>query len=294
MRIKKGKNNRIICPNCGNPKVFQKLSCYEFRIYYCEKCSNGFTYPVPKNIAKYYNNSYWLPKGILGILKKKVYHLFQLRRKYWIMDFLKKGRILDVGAGEAIFSNLLSKDFEVISIDLPSAKIQNPDVIKTNFLTWKSKIKFDAIVFWESLEHTPSPQEYIKKAASILSKGGYIFVEYPRADSLESRIFNRYWYHLDPPRHLSHLTPKGLENIFTKSKLKAVSNLGVPAFEYTITGFIASILNLLPSRPVDFFKDSNNSIFIIILFPLIIISAFIETCFFIIGQSPIYLTVARK
>lgn len=294
MRINKGKKNRIICPNCSNPKVFQKFSCYEFKIYYCEKCSNGFTYPVPKNIAKYYNNNYWLPKGILGILKKNVYHLFQLRRKYWIMNFLKKGRILDVGAGEAIFSNLLNKDFEVTSIDLPSAKIKNPDVIKTDFLTWKPKGKFDAIVFWESLEHTAFPQKYIKKAASILNSGGYIFVEYPNADSLESRIFNRYWYHLDPPRHLSHLTPKGLENIFTKSKLKSISNLGVPAFEYTITGFVASILNLFPSRPIDFFKDSNNSIFIIILFPLIIISAFIEICFFIVGQSPIYLTVARK
>lgn len=290
------KNNKhlIKCPNCNSSRVFQKFSCNEFQIYSCKKCLNGFTYPVPKNIAKYYNNSYWLPKGVLGILKKNVYHFFQLRRKYWIMDFLKKGRILDVGAGEAIFSNLLSKDFEVTSIDLPSAKIQNPDVIKTDFLTWKSKIRFDAIVFWESLEHTASPQEYIKKAASILNKGGYVFVEYPRADSLESRIFNRYWYHLDPPRHLSHLTPKGLENIFTKSKLKTVSNLGVPALEYTITGFIASILNLFPSRPIDFFRDSNNSIIIIILFPLIIISAFIEICFFIVGQSPIYLTVARK
>ncbi|MDD5415746.1 MAG: class I SAM-dependent methyltransferase [Candidatus Daviesbacteria bacterium] len=290
----KDNKHRIKCPNCNSSPTFQRFNCDEFQIYFCKKCLNGFTYPVPKNIGQYYNDSYWIPKGFLGILKKTMYHLFQLRRKYWIMDFLKKGRILDVGAGEAIFSKFLNKNFEATSLDLPSAKIQNPDVIKTDFLTWKPKIKFDAVVFWESLEHTVSPHEYIKKAASILNDGGYLFVEYPRADCLESHIFKRFWYHLDPPRHLSHLTPKGLEKILTRSKFRSISHSGVPAFEYTITGFIASTLNLFPSRPIDFFKDSNNSIFLILLFPLIIISTFVEICFFIVGQSPIYLTVAKK
>jgi len=210
------------------------------------------------------------------------------------MKYLKKGQILDVGAGEAIFSNFFSKKFKVTSIDLPSAKIQNLAVIKTNFLTWKPGKKFDAIVFWESLEHTALPLKYIEKAFSILNNGGYIFVEYPRADSLESKIFRRYWYHLDPPRHLSHLTPKGMERILAKAKFTKVSHAGVPAFEYTIAGFTASILNLFKLQPDDFFNNPWHSIILLFLIPVIIISTFVEIFFFIIGQSPIYLTVAKK
>lgn len=286
--------HKIKCPSCNSRLVFQKFTCNKFQIYSCNNCSNGFTYPVPKNIDQYYIDSYWVLKGFLGTLRKTLYYLFQIRRKYWIIKFLKQGDILDVGAGEAIFSTFFNKNFRVTSIDLPSAKIQNQDVIKTNFLAWKPKNKFDAVVFWESLEHTTSPNAYIKKAASILNTNGYLFVEYPNINSLESSIFKRYWYHLDPPRHLSHLTPKGMEKILVGSKFTHITHYGVPAFEYTIAGLIASIFNLFSSQPIDFFKISKNIIFLIFLFPLVIISIFIEICFFILGQSPIYLTVAKK
>lgn len=282
------------CPNCNISPILQRYTFNRFSIIFCQKCLNGFTYPIPKNIGKYYDDGYWLPAGVLGIVKSATYRLFQVRRKHFIEKFLNKGEILDIGSGEGIFSKLVRKDFRVTSLDVPSAQIKNPEVIKTDFLKWDPGKKFDAIVFWESLEHTAFPQKYIQKAASLLKKNGYIFIEYPRADSWEARFFKSYWFHLDPPRHLSHLTPNGLDKILTRTKLTRISHTGVPAFEYTIAGFMASILNLFPYRPVDFFKNPKNSFFIVFLIPLIVISAVLETVFFSFGQSPIYLTVAKK
>ncbi len=288
------KENKVSCPNCNTYQCIHKYSSNNFQIYFCNKCLNGFTHPVPKDLSKYYSDRYWLPKGPLGALKDMLYRVFQTRRKLWVTKFIKQGEILDVGSGEGIFSKMLRNNFNVTSLDIPSAKIINPKVIKADFLKWNPKRKFEAVVFWESLEHTALPQKYLEKATSILKPGGYIFVEYPTYNCWESNIFKSFWFHLDPPRHLSHLTPTGLDNLLKMENLTAVYHTGVFAPEYAIGGLIVSILNLFPKQPTDFFQSSKNLLIIIILIPLIGISALIETAFFLLGQSPIYVTVAKR
>ena len=285
---------KVRCPNCLVSEIAHKFNTNKFQIYFCRKCLNGFTYPIPKNLSKYYSDNYWLSSGMIGVLKNTIYRFFQMRRKYWIMNFLKNGDILDVGSGEGIFSKLFNKNFQITSLDVPTAKIKNPDVIRANFLRWQPRKKFDAIVFWESLEHTAYPQKYLEKAKSILKKGGYIFIEYPQSNCLEARIFKTYWFHLDVPRHLVHLTPKGLDQILSRVKLKRIDHRGVFAFEYSIGGFVESMLNLFLAKPNDFFRNSKNLLLVFLLMPVIFISMFVEIIFFILGQSPIYLTVAKK
>lgn len=284
----------IRCPNCNISQIFHKFDSNNFQIYFCQKCLNGFTFPVPKDISKYYNNSYWISKGFSGIFKDMIYQFFQARRKDWVVSLLKGGRILDVGSGEGIFAKKMKEEFNVTSIDTPSAKIKNPSVLKMDFMEFHPKNKFDAIVFWESLEHTVSPQKYISKAVSILKPGGYIFIEYPKSDSWEANIFRSRWFHLDPPRHLSHLTPEGINEILSRAKLTTMSHSGVPAFEYTVGGFVGSILNLVVSNPSNFLKNSKNLPFMVLLIPLVFIATFMEILFLILGQSPIYLTIAKK
>lgn len=284
----------INCPNCNISKVSHKFNSNNFQIYLCEKCLNGFTYPVPKNLGKYYDHNYWISKGLLGFLKNQIYHFSQIRRKFWVMNFLQSGNILDVGAGEGRFSTLLNKNFTITSLDTPSAAIKNPNVLKVNFLQWKTNKKFDAIVFWESLEHTQHPQKYLKKAAALLKKGGYIFIEYPRFNCWESNFFKQYWFHLDPPRHLSHLTPDGVDKLLSRNKLISTYQYGVFAFEYSIGGFVSSMLALFSSHQRDFFKKSKNLLLIILLMPAFLLCVLIELYIYIIGQSPIYLTVAQK
>lgn len=287
-------SDQVKCPNCILSTVIHKYNSNKFQIFFCQKCLNGFTYPVPKNLGSYYKDTYWVSKGPLGILKNIIYRTFQIRRKYWVMRFLRGGAVLDVGSGEGIFSTYFDRNFQVISLDVPSAKILNPKVIKTDFLKWSPKNKFDAVVFWESLEHTALPQKYIKRAASILKPGGYLFIEYPRYNSWEASLFKNCWFHLDPPRHLSHLTPEGLDKLILREKLTSINHRGVFALEYTIGGFAVSILNLLPKQPTDFLQNSKNLPLIFVLIPLIFIAALFETALFLLDQSPISLTVARK
>lgn len=268
----------------------------KFNFFFCSTCQMGFIYPYPKpkELVKYYHENYWVTPGLLGFFRKFIFDIFQTRRKRWLMQYLPKGKILDIGAGEGKFAKSLSNKFQVTSLDVPSSKISNMYILKVNFLNWRTNNKFDAIVFWESLEHTPKPEQYLQKAYKLLRNGGFIFIEYPRFDSLESKLFNKYWFHLDPPRHHSYITKRGLEIIISRAGLLKVSHKSVPAFEYAIWGFVGSTLNILNLKITDILKQNRSLVLLVLILPFFILVIFIEILFVEMGQSPIGLIVAKK
>lgn len=288
-------NNLPICPTCtSSKKAVYKYAVGKFNIYFCKRCRNGFTFPVPKNLAKYYYSTYWIFPGIIGLIRSKVYNFFQLRRAGWIQSYLNSGTVLDVGSGEGVFGSSLPQTFHITNIDTPFAKIKNKSVLKKNFLTWRTNKKFDTIVFWESLEHTPNPLLYLKKARSLLKQDGYIFIEYPTFSCFESKLFQKYWFHLDPPRHLVHLSTNGMEYLARKARFKILSHKNVFALEYICIGFVASLVNLFNISTLNIASSNNKIYFILLFIPLGFFSLIAECIFFIFKQSPIRLIALSK
>lgn len=285
------------CSFCLKPdKVRFLFSDNKFHFFFCSVCKTGFIYPYPKpkELAKYYHENYWTSPGVLGFIRRFIFDFFQTRRKRWIMRYFKKGKILDVGAGEGKFAKSLNNRFEVTSLDVPSSKIINKSVLKVDFLNWRTNDKFDAIVFWESLEHTPKPEQYLKKASQLLKNEGLTFIEYPCFDSIESKLFNKHWFHLDPPRHHSYFTKSGMEKTISRAGLVKISHKGIPAFEYAIWGFVGSALNKVGLRMADILKQNRSLLLLLLISPFFALVILIETFFLLIGQSPIWLMIAKK
>src|SRR3989339_475582 len=266
----------------------------KFIINFDQKLQIGFTYPIPLHIEKYYSNNYWVSKNLLGNIKKTVFNIFQKRRVNWIIKSFSNGKILDVGSGEANYYKNLPKKYSVTNIEPIGSKVKNPSVLKLNLLKWDTKNKFDCICFWESLEHTSNPIKYINKAYNLLNKNGYIFIEYPKYNCLESKLFGKYWFHQDLPRHLSHLTDKGLKLILKTSGFKKIKVDKVFSFEYAPWGFMASILNYLKINLTDNIKTNGNLIIFILLTPLLFLSIIIEIVLYIFNKSPIGMISAKK
>lgn len=298
MRQKKRSSGKNIgCPFCVKTKRIKPLFSHNnFNFFFCSFCQAGFIYPYPKpkEVVKYYHTNYWVTPGILGFLRRSVFSYFQKRRKKWLMNYLRSGSILDVGAGEGKFAKSFSHKFKVTSLDVPSSKIINSNVLKVDFLKWRTATKFDAIVFWESLEHTPRPEEYLRKAAKLLKDKGLIFIEYPQFECFESKLFNKHWFHLDPPRHHSYLTKKGLEIISARAGLYPVSHRGIPAFEYAIWGFIGSALDFLGLKMTDILKQNRSLALLLAISPFFLVVILIQILFVFTGQSPIWLMIAKK
>jgi hypothetical protein len=149
--------------------------------------------------------------------------------------------------------------------------------------------KFKAVVFWESLEHTKNPVEYLKKANKVLEKDGVLFVEYPRLNSLEAKFFGNKWYHLDPPRHLTNLTDQMVAKLAKEAGFEMVKQKGVLAFEYAVWGLLASVWGKGRSleKNLTWWKW-------VLLCPILFVSMVVEFFLWLTGQSPIGLYVGRK
>lgn len=289
------KKTVVKCPNCKKGDDVYKIDFVKDQLFFCNACNNGFLYPIPKNLFSFYPPSYWRYPGQLSYIRSSLHTLLQIRRKNWVEKYIKSGKILDVGAGEGVFGKILGHKFEVTNLESPFARVSNKDVIKTDFLKWKTGKKFDGIVFLESLEHVPSPQEYLKKAKSLLNKGGYIFVECPRFDSWESKLFKDKWLHLDIPRHLAHLTREGLGILASRNNLKVVSQSGVLIYEFSPYCFAVSLMRLLKIKPLNLREGLINNltpmIMALIILPLAVVS---ETIFHFFNQDPVELSVFQK
>jgi SAM-dependent methyltransferase len=66
---------------------------------------------------------------------------------------------------------------------------------------------FDAITFWDVLEHLSDPLAALEKACSLLKPGGLLVISMPNPDGWERHLFKQFWAGWDMPRHL-HLFPK--------------------------------------------------------------------------------------
>lgn len=284
-----------ICPNCKTSNDVSPLKIAHGQLFFCNSCSNGFLHPIPKNLSSYYPPSYWQYPGQLSFIRSALHNLLQFRRKAWIEKYLKGGLILDVGSGEGVFGQILPSTFQVTNLESPFAEVSNKDVIKADFLKWNSPKKYDGIVFLESLEHVPNPQDYLQKAKNLLNKGGYIFVECPRFDCWESRAFKDKWLHLDLPRHLSHLTRKGLKTLALRNNLKVISQSGMLVYEFSPYCFTVSLMLFLGVKPLNLRKKSfSNLTSMLIALILLPIGFFVETIFHIFDQNPVELSVFQK
>ena len=285
----------IKCPICPENKKIEKKDSGIFEVYLCKRCKNCFTYPIPKNLSQHYPKIYWQHQGKFSVLRDWLHNWLQKDRRTWFRKYVKKGKVLDVGSGEGVFGKILGEEFDITNLEYPGAKVKNKLVIKKDFLLWKTSQKFDGIVFLESLEHVPNPQKYLKKASSLLKKGGYIFVEYPRFSSLESKILGRFWLQRDIPRHLFHFSEEGFRIIADRLDLKVIKQKGLMSFQYSPYCLLASIIQILKIPSLNLrlgiIKNIPTLLFLIIGAPIAFI---LEIIFYFTNQSPLGLIVLKK
>lgn len=292
--MKRPKPQNSTCLLCDSSQI-KLMDKNKYSLYFCSSCQNGFVHPQPQNLDKFYPAIYWQHLGPFKSIRRYIHLSFQKKRTKYFQGLLTAGHVLDVGAGEGDFGRSLGKKFKVVNLEYPSSKVKGKDILKIDFLSFASAKKFDAIVFLESLEHVANPKKYLRKAAALLAKNGFIFVEYPRFGSFESRIFGKYWLQRDIPRHLFHFTEKGLANMANYSNLKIIRQKSILSWEYPPYCFLASLLSVLKMRPLNLrlglAYNLPTLIFLSIMAPL---SFLIETAFYFTGQSPIGLVVFKK
>lgn len=92
--------------------------------------------------------------------------------------FNKRSNIIEIGCGNGIFIDMLSKEgFHVLGFD-PAYQGKNNNIQK-KYYDFESNDKFDNVIMRHVLEHVAKPFEFLNNLAKNVSTGGLIYIEVP-------------------------------------------------------------------------------------------------------------------
>lgn len=217
-----------------------------FEVKRCHQCGLVFLdpQPSPEILKKHYPRQQYYSykgsiKGLSGLISKFRSYLI---KRYYQPTILsrafsalvqgvpaipkkpkkKQGKILDVGCGSGDTLVLLKElgwDVYGLEIDKNAIKVARGRGIVNVKLGGYEKIAdfpnnyFDSIRLYHVIEHISDPHNCLQLIYKKLKPEGEVILGTPNANSMLSRIFGRFWYNLDIPRHLFVFSPYTLSMI---------------------------------------------------------------------------------
>ena len=277
-----------LCPVCGSegaPRFEQRdLLCGLGGVFgqrYCSDCGVYFLSPrVPENqIDGYYPESYapYREDPHPRLIRKLAGALGLTLRRRRIVErfvqggerFVPGGRILDVGCGNGSFLRSLAGGRWVRYAmdtkwhggpDCPGAFYEGRFDHQAPPLAG-----LDAVPLWHVFEHLYHPERALQNAAAVLKPNGFLFLAIPDLQSLERRLFGKYWIGWDPPRHVATYSRRGIETLLQREGFRLV---GVVPDVCTGEQILLSIDFLLRSR--GFRRQIHSSLVLrLLLAPLV-------------------------
>jgi SAM-dependent methyltransferase len=207
----------------------------DWNLKVCPKPECGLVWldpiPLEDEIGKAYTTYYthaaeWTNTGgtwLSKLLRKGLATLDPLRRQrrrlfLMFVGDLKPGKLLDVGCGNGTrLAQLESLGWNVYGQDLDSQAVryaQETFGLKVH-LGRLEDIRFpeqffDCITLNHVIEHVHDPIGLLKECRRILRTGGLMVLVTPNSKSFAHTHYGRFWFGLDPPRHLHLFSPKTL------------------------------------------------------------------------------------
>jgi SAM-dependent methyltransferase len=172
-------------------------------------------------------------------------------------------RLLDVGCGSGAFARLMATrgwdvtGVEPFSLGRPTEE-PNLRLLRAPFEEVRDQLgPMDVITMWHVLEHIDEPKPLLESLSKLLAPNGVLVVSVPNFASWQSRFFKGGWFHLDPPRHVTHFDHATLHALFDEVRL-SIFDERTFHFEYGPVGWLQSGLNRLLPRTnflYEFIKD---------------------------------------
>ena len=136
-----------------------------------------------------------------------------------------EGKVLDVGCGAGgNLKTLQDQGWEPYGIEISEvAAAHARELVTGNIHTGTLESapfplqSFDLILMSHSLEHLSSPVDALRLVHRLLKDDGLLVVSVPNVKSLEYKLFGRWWFQLDPPRHFYHFDKRSLSGFLRQA-----------------------------------------------------------------------------
>ena len=251
-----------LCPGCRTRRFEPIFEARAFDIARCQTCGLVRTLGVTADGATEYPPFDQRDTALVRLLRTAVGQLVRERLGF-VRRVRSSGRLLDFGCGSGSFARLASgAGYEVVGLEpfslgqpLESPRLRlirgslehNADTLGT----------FDLITLWQVLEHVQDPRALLERLLAHLAPGGALVVSVPNFASWQSRAFGASWFHLDPPRHITHFERRTILALFAELGLEPIAERTFH-LEYGPVGWLQSSLNRLLPRSnflYEFVKD---------------------------------------
>jgi len=213
------------CSVCGSTRHTLKYALPDwaygtpgtFHLVTCDECGHLYQSPRPTQaaIGRFYPAHYQpFGRAIEDVYRSPVMRWLkhrQLRtRCLQVYRLRTQGALLDVGCATGLFLNEMRRygQWRLAGIEIaPEASAYARERFHLDVFSgpiedapWPNG-SFDVITLWDVLEHLPDPNGALRSLGRLLSKEGLLILSVPNLDSIDARIFGRYWTGLDAPRH---------------------------------------------------------------------------------------------
>lgn len=216
------------CILCKRSDLIHLTKVKKTIIYECPQCQLGITSRVTTTKKKLYGSTrFYSPAAVRKNMDNYVEKFERVIER--MSMFVSGGKVLDVGGGFGLFSDLISREkhLKVTMIEphlKPFFLNQNRRVtiLKKKFMDFRGRRgSYSAITFLDVLEHFKDPVEILKKANVLLKDKGYVVVLLPNYQST-MRLFSNNWPWWMVEDHYFHFSRQSLKKIFGISGFKMV------------------------------------------------------------------------
>lgn len=265
--------NDPLCSFCQapSPRVFRVddrnrwLGAAVFTYYRCPECRLLFLTPHPADLGKYYPKEYYGQKLTLADLEQEF--SFNRYKIDIVRRFVPTGRLLEIGPARGTFAYLAKEagyDVSVIERDTECceflrtvAGINAINSTEPTAALQQQEEGYDVIALWQVIEHLGDPWDFIRAAAAKLRPNGILVLATPNPDSLQFKIFGRYWFHLDAPRHLQLIPAELLSRLGDSLGLREAFLTAADAdvHRHNAAGWTVSVHNALPDGRIKSFVE---------------------------------------
>jgi SAM-dependent methyltransferase len=209
----------------------------KFTISTCFDCDHTYLSlrPYSYDIDKYYKAGYYTHKNSKGI------SFYFGRCRAWLKSkFIKRkvsrpfgsGAFLDIGCGSGVHLGDYEKNgWKVHGLEVdrtalgvamrnnPSCEFESDPFNEESF----GDLEFDLVNMSHVLEHIYDLHEFMDVLVKKTSNKAKVIIAVPRFESLERKIFGKYWRGLEVPRHLHHFNQESLISLLEGYSFKCES-----------------------------------------------------------------------
>jgi SAM-dependent methyltransferase len=186
----------------------------EFTYRRCVSCGSVFAAPQPNDasLAQAYSNSYGNYQTTTSLIERLAAPLTVPEVRRFLRRANSSGNLIELGAGNGRFLERLRRygwtgPLQGMEFD---EGVAAATTARTGIQVRAGNIEhevlpeavYDAIVMRHVIEHLRDPSATLAMVLRALRPGGVLLIGTPDARALCARVFGRYWWGYEVPRHL--------------------------------------------------------------------------------------------